>query len=211
MMNENQSSIQSLRRGFTIIELMVSLAIISVLMSLLSPALGAAHESARRTACQVHLRTLGQAVQMYRNDHQGALPYALNMYALPVGWTDPIDALAPYIDVDPPHYDDRGRIVSGQPFRCPSDPGHADAYGSSYEYPPRDFMNGTSDGPGSPTAIAKNVTVHIYDTVRWSRPIFYDAGRWHPGGPKRSDNAAIDRNSLHLDGSVGWTAEDRLD
>ncbi len=60
-------------RGFTLVELMVVMAIISLLMSILLPALGKAREQARRTVCLANLRSVGQGLYVYANENNGAL------------------------------------------------------------------------------------------------------------------------------------------
>jgi prepilin-type N-terminal cleavage/methylation domain-containing protein/prepilin-type processing-associated H-X9-DG protein len=57
------------RRAFTLIELLIVIAIIGILLGLLLPAVQAARESARRTECANHLKQLGVALVNYHDAH----------------------------------------------------------------------------------------------------------------------------------------------
>ncbi|MBA4107598.1 MAG: hypothetical protein C0485_17820 [Pirellula sp.] len=61
------------RAAFTLVELLVVIAIIGVLVALLLPAVQAARESARRSACSSNLRQLGLAALNYESANK-ALP-----------------------------------------------------------------------------------------------------------------------------------------
>jgi prepilin-type N-terminal cleavage/methylation domain-containing protein len=62
------------RSGFTLIELMVVIAIIVLLVSLVTPSVSQAMEQAKGITCRNNLKQWGDAVLMYANDHQGRLP-----------------------------------------------------------------------------------------------------------------------------------------
>ena len=72
-------SIPTAETGFTLVELLVVIAIIGILVSMLLPAVQAAREAARRTACLNNLSQLGLAVHNYEFSNE----------CLPAGVTNP--------------------------------------------------------------------------------------------------------------------------
>ena len=128
--------------GFTLIELMVVIAIIAILICLLLPAVMQVREAARRTQCKNNLMQLGIALQNYEAAH-GLLPPGTQNVTGPIvskeddayfhmGW---ITQILPHIERtnDYHHIDFTSGVYSpsnrpvrarSQPFLiCPSDPG----------------------------------------------------------------------------------------
>ena len=64
-----------MRRAFTLIELLIVLAIIAVLAAILLPVFSRVRTQARRTSCIAQLRQIGQATQMYRQDYEELPPH----------------------------------------------------------------------------------------------------------------------------------------
>ena len=131
------------RRGFTLIELVVVMAVIAILVGLLLPAVQQTREAARRIDCSNNLKQLGLAAQNF-HDVKGHFPPG-------IGYFPPADGvfgtyqfhLLPYLDQDDLYNSALGPVsfpppvgtttvlypgnndVYSQPvkvFLCPSDP-----------------------------------------------------------------------------------------
>jgi prepilin-type processing-associated H-X9-DG protein/prepilin-type N-terminal cleavage/methylation domain-containing protein len=99
------------RRAFTLVELLVIIAIIAILAAMLLPALGRARENAKTAACANNLKQLGLAIAMYGEE--------FGIY--PPGYTGPSDftfLLSSYLGATALVYgqeNQRSRVVE-----CPS-------------------------------------------------------------------------------------------
>jgi len=61
-------------RGFTLVELLVVVAVIAVLAAILLPVFAQAREKARQASCLSNERQLGAALQLYAQDHDERWP-----------------------------------------------------------------------------------------------------------------------------------------
>ena len=98
-------------RGFTLLELLIVIAILSILLGLLLVALGQARAHSRSVHCLNNLRQLALGVRLYTDNRGGRFPD---------GQAEPWFAqIAPYLESEP------------TVFRCPDDPQQAQ---QSYSY-----------------------------------------------------------------------------
>ncbi len=73
-MNRPKRARSGLAGAFTLVELLVVIAVVAVLISLLAPSLRAARDSARDVRCLANLRSIGQGVVLYCNDNKERFP-----------------------------------------------------------------------------------------------------------------------------------------
>ncbi len=117
--------------GFTLVELLVVIAIISVLIALLLPAVQAAREATRRSACANNLRQLALATHNYET-HNKALPPGSRLtdkqHKDGVGWRvlvlPYLEESPLYQEIDPQENGDMTNKDFATPaiFICPSTP-----------------------------------------------------------------------------------------
>lgn len=67
------------KKGFTLVELLVVMAVIIILAGLLLPALSKAREQGRRTSCMNNLKQIGLAIALYRLDYNESFPSNLDL------------------------------------------------------------------------------------------------------------------------------------
>lgn len=63
-----------LRPAFTLIDVLVSIAVVSILIAVMLPGLSGVRETARKVACGSNLRQLGLVTALYANDNRDLLP-----------------------------------------------------------------------------------------------------------------------------------------
>lgn len=134
------------RTGFSLIDLMVTMAVMSVLLGLLAPSIRLVTEAARRVKCQKNLADIGLGLTMWTDDHHDTLPSSSVAGAVfSEEAADPIQQsslmeIAHLDDDDPNDFDGLGKLLQfdyvpePRAFYCPSHTGDYpyDLYATSW-------------------------------------------------------------------------------
>ncbi len=178
------------RRAFTLVELLVVIGIIGVLIGLLLPALSAARERARRTACGSNLHQIGLSLDLYADANHGRLPNAN-----PAGETSGTDENLILVDFNAQY------TRSPNVFRCPSsrldpptaidtsDVGEENSARMSYDF--YSLYWDSDDGP-------KLTRIGL-------APLVWDLNGGDPQQSLEQNHGTKGGNVLYADGHAAWT------
>ncbi len=216
-------------RAFTLIELLIVIAIIATLIGILLPALAGARENARTTKCASNLRTIGTSLTLYADANKGTFPYwsawhiwgragtpedGKNGDDIGPGWTE---QLAPYI-ASPDAYTDPARPKDLAPFcyflqaRYTSAIYNRAMYTSLHEsqvqFTSQFVFLGDSNQPNlyaKPYGNANNQPDCDPDDA--NQPVVFFEGQRLAHGIKRPDSQSGKTNLLFMDVHAGTFAE----
>ena len=119
------------RGGFTLVEIIVVIAVIGTLISLTVPAVQASLAASRRMTCRSNLHQIGVALDRYI-ETKGIYPDAAELPSFTPNKPTMVTVLGPYIENDT------------KSFCCPDDTQYFNVEGLSYEY----RADGRQPGPG---------------------------------------------------------------
>lgn len=147
------------RRGFSLIELLIVLAVIGTLAGIGIPLARSALAKSRQASCLNNLRSLGVGLESYLQEHEQTLP---ELAAGRSSKSDPTPVLEtvllPYLE-------------SPDAFKCPQDAKEFEKTGSSY------LWNSTQNN----LRVSELKFFGITDRPD-KIPLITDKEAWHPGG-----------------------------
>jgi prepilin-type N-terminal cleavage/methylation domain-containing protein len=168
-------------RGFTLIEMLVTLALICVLTAMMYSFGSGSHQRSQQKLCADNLQKIYLALQIYANDYRGALPFNTNATT-----SEPVlDALVPKYTADTSIFVCPGgrdsEIPPGEPLR---------KHKISYAY----FMGRRLDAPQSPLMSDRQINA---EPKRAGELVFSEDGK-----PPGNNHHKFGGNFLQTDGSV---------
>lgn len=187
------------RHAFSLIEIIVVIAILAVLIGILVPVLASGKRTAKRVNCLNNLRSNGMALRSYMDqENRGLLPLLNGYYdqkAEPGDFTAIVPLLARHLDVPAPVQISNKRYEPQSPFVCPLDDEIGPQWGMSYDYYPGALLiDYTTHGRLEPANVVP--VTRLYQAGTEYNVLFTDIKPWH-------DHPTDGRMAAFWDGSAG--------
>jgi prepilin-type N-terminal cleavage/methylation domain-containing protein/prepilin-type processing-associated H-X9-DG protein len=165
--------------AFTLVEMLVVIAIIAILAALMLPVFGRAKEEARATVCLGNLHQVGLALQIYVQENNNKLPVMRDV---------PTDPAAAATNTFPAiHNVLQAQLGNTNVLRCPSDSlKYFESTGSSYSW------NSLLNGEDADHLVVFNIRFDSHEI-----PVVFDKEAFHQA---RGPSKAV--NYLYADGHI---------
>jgi len=195
---DRRPSILDRAAAFSLIELIVVIAVVAVLIGILVPVLASGKRAAEQVTCLSNLRSLGTALRSYMDQESGGILPPYNGYfdqgTQSGDFTAIVPLLAAHLEGTAPKAIGNGRYEPKAPFVCPHDDEIGPEFGFSYDYVPGALMiNYATTGQLDPS-LAVPVT-RRYEAGEYA-VLFADINPWH-------DHPIDGRMAAFWDGSAG--------
>jgi prepilin-type N-terminal cleavage/methylation domain-containing protein len=190
-------------RGFTVVELLVVLAIISIIAAILFPVFQTVRHRSLSTTCLSNLRQIGLGIQQYAQDYDGMYPYA----------DDPTDKYSTIWEAMPTYYNDVTHmsllnrtllpyITDIAIWHCPADVGYSviDTTGVPFNTVPS--MYDTMNGPVQYKMSYVSRTEIVFDNTPLDQLTAHD----NAVPPNQYDVSQI---NLIMDGCGSWHGDNK--